>query len=247
MRARIDRDLVDSQRAAGPSVTLHRAERKAHRRRAGNHGRHSRRLPGMTLTATSRIEGTAILQHHDLVTAEAIVDANVLEQRHRAPRRSARRPHRYGMCGRLRKMQAFSEAPPGSVCSCGSPRQVSGPAAPRLFPWKKGQPPGWPARASCTVGCGCHPEGRSAAEESRSGLTVAGDRARGRRLRAQRGPKPVLPRFGKLHSFRWSGACGQVLSCVRPHCVRHILRRGPVWRYAGRVQIVQVCSKALAV
>ena len=32
----------------------------------------------MTLTATSRIEGTAILQHHDLVTAEAIVDANVL-------------------------------------------------------------------------------------------------------------------------------------------------------------------------
>ena len=45
----------------------------------------------MTLTATSRIEGIAILQHHDLVTAEAIVDANVLEQRHRAPRRSARR------------------------------------------------------------------------------------------------------------------------------------------------------------
>ncbi|MCY4638613.1 MAG: hypothetical protein OXG04_29620 [Acidobacteria bacterium] len=48
----------------------------------------------MTLTATSRIEGIAILQHHDLVTAEAIVDANVLEERHRAPRRSARRPHR---------------------------------------------------------------------------------------------------------------------------------------------------------
>ncbi len=45
----------------------------------------------MTLTATSRIEGIAILQHHDLVTAEAIVDANVLEERHRAPRRSARR------------------------------------------------------------------------------------------------------------------------------------------------------------
>ena len=38
MRARIDRDLVDSQRAAGPSVTLHRAERKAHRRRAATAG-----------------------------------------------------------------------------------------------------------------------------------------------------------------------------------------------------------------
>ncbi len=38
MRARIDRDLVDPQRAAGPSVTLHRAERKAHRSRAGTAG-----------------------------------------------------------------------------------------------------------------------------------------------------------------------------------------------------------------
>ena len=26
--------------------------------------------------------------------------------------------------------------------------------------------------------------------------------------------------------------------------LRHITRRGPVWRYAGRVQIVGVCSKA---
>ena len=38
IRARINRDLVDTQRAAGPSVTLHRAERKAHRRRAGTAG-----------------------------------------------------------------------------------------------------------------------------------------------------------------------------------------------------------------
>ena len=133
-------------------------------------------------------------------------------------------------------MQALSEAPPGSVCSCGSPRQRSGSPAPRLLPWNEGQPPGWPVRASCTVGRGCHPEGRSGAEKARSGLTVAVDRARGKRLRAQRGPKPVLPRFGKLHSFRWSGACGQVLSCVRPHCLRHLTCRGPVWRYAGRVQ-----------
>ena len=35
MHARINRDLVDTQRAAGPRVTLRRAERKAHRRRAG--------------------------------------------------------------------------------------------------------------------------------------------------------------------------------------------------------------------
>ncbi|MCY4121872.1 MAG: hypothetical protein OXG72_13230 [Acidobacteria bacterium] len=44
----------------------------------------------MSVTATSRIEGIAILQHHP-VTGEAIIGANVLEQRHRAPRRSARR------------------------------------------------------------------------------------------------------------------------------------------------------------
>ena len=127
---------------------------------------------------------------------------------------------------------------PRSVCSSGSPRHRSGSPAPRLFPWNAGQLSGWPASASRTVGCDCHPQGRSEAKEPRSGLTAAGDRARGRRLRAQRGPKPVLPRFGKFQSFRWSGACGQVLSCVRPHYMRHILRRGPVWRYAGRVQIV---------
>ncbi len=44
----------------------------------------------MIPTATSRIEGIASLQHHDLVTGEAIVGPNLLEQRHRAPRRSAR-------------------------------------------------------------------------------------------------------------------------------------------------------------
>ena len=44
----------------------------------------------MILTATSRIEGIAILQHH-LVTGEAIIGAYLLEQRHRVPRRSARR------------------------------------------------------------------------------------------------------------------------------------------------------------
>jgi len=36
--ARINCDVVDTQRAAGPRVTLHRAERKAHRRRAATAG-----------------------------------------------------------------------------------------------------------------------------------------------------------------------------------------------------------------
>ena len=48
----------------------------------------------MILTDTSRIEGIVILQHHDLVTGEAILGASLLEQRHRTPRRSATRPHR---------------------------------------------------------------------------------------------------------------------------------------------------------
>ena len=96
MRARIDRDRVDTQRAAGPSVT------PAPSRTQGPPGAEQEpratqpEAARMILTATSCIEGSAILQHHDLVTAEAIVDANVLEQRHRAPRPSARRPHRAG-------------------------------------------------------------------------------------------------------------------------------------------------------
>ena len=144
------------------------------------------------------------------------------------------------MCGRLRKCKPFSEALLlRSVCSSGSPRQRSGSPAPRLFPWNEGQPSGWPARTSRTVGRGCHPQGRNGVEEPRSGLTAAGDRARGRRFRAKRGPlgtsEAVHRRFRKLHFVGWFGACGQVLSCVRPHCLRHITRRGPVWRYAGRV------------
>ena len=41
----------------------------------------------------------------------------------------------------------------------------------------KGQPSGWPARASRTVGRGSHPKDRSAAEDPRSGLTAGTDRA----------------------------------------------------------------------
>ena len=52
------------------------------------------------------------------------------------------------------------------------------------------------------------------------------------------------PRLGvrKPHLFGWSAAGGQMLSCVRPHALRHIPRRGPVWRYAGRVQ---ACARRL--
>ena len=58
----------------------------------------------------------------------------------------------------------------------------------RLLPLNEGQPSGWPARASRTVGRGGHPQGRNEVKEPRSGLTAAVDRARGRRLRAKRGP-----------------------------------------------------------
>ena len=66
----------------------------------------------MSLTATSRIEGIAILQHHDLVTGEGIVGANHLEERHRAPRRSATRPHRAGR-------------PPGHTAVRGCPPELN--------------------------------------------------------------------------------------------------------------------------
>ena len=50
---------------------------------------------------------------------------------------------------------------------------------PHFFALKEGQPSGWPSRASRTVGRGSHPKGRSGAEDPRSGLTAAVDRARG--------------------------------------------------------------------
>ena len=92
MRARIDGDLVDTRRAVRPRVTPAPSRTQGPQAPSRNRGPSSRRLPGMILTATSRIEGNVILRHHDLVTGEAIVGGNVLEERHRAPRRSARRP-----------------------------------------------------------------------------------------------------------------------------------------------------------
>ena len=48
----------------------------------------------------------------------------------------------------------------------------------------EGQPSGWPSRAIRTVACGSHPQGRNESEDPRSGLTAAGNRARGTRSRA---------------------------------------------------------------
>ena len=66
----------------------------------------------------------------------------------------------------------------------------------------EGQLPGWPARASRTVSRGSHPEGRSVAEDPRSGLTAAAERARGERVpseaRAFRyAPHPPTPVSGE--------------------------------------------------
>ena len=67
----------------------------------------------MILTATSRIERMRILQHHDMVTGGAIVGANVFGERHRAPRRSARRPHRAGRRHKLAAPTIFRRAEAG--------------------------------------------------------------------------------------------------------------------------------------
>ena len=61
------RDCPDTKLCA---TDRHRAERQASG--AEQEPRpSSRKLPGMILTATSRIEEVAILQHHDLVTGDA--------------------------------------------------------------------------------------------------------------------------------------------------------------------------------
>ena len=66
-----------SPRRVGPAVLTHQQPQPP-----------SRTLPVMILTATSPIDGwRTLLQHHDIVTGEAIVAGNVLEERHRAARR----------------------------------------------------------------------------------------------------------------------------------------------------------------
>ena len=83
-----------------------------------NRGPLSGTLPVMILTATSRIEGMRILQHHDMVTGGAIVGANVFGERHRAPRRSARRPHRARRRHKLAAPTICRRAEAGTGCSC---------------------------------------------------------------------------------------------------------------------------------
>ena len=95
------------------------------------------------------------------------------------------------LVGRLSKPQCEQEAP----CVCNRLRRSKPrPPGPGPFPTvlrdngaaprrrtcsqsSKGQPSGWPARASRTVGRGSHPKDRSAAEDPRSGLTAGTDRA----------------------------------------------------------------------
>ena len=76
----------------------------------------------------------------------------------------------------------------------------------RFLKLNEGQLPGWPARASRTVSRGSHPEGRSVAEDPRSGLTAAAERARGERVpseaRAFRyAPHPPTPVSGEPHNI----------------------------------------------
>ena len=48
-----------------------------------------------------------------------------------------------------------------------------------------------------------------------------------------------------MQAFFRTVRCIQVLSSIRPHRLRQFRRRGPVWRYAGRVQIASASSSAL--
>ena len=68
----------------------------------------------------------------------------------------------------------------------------------------KGQPSGWPARASRTVGRGSHPKDRSAAQDPRSGLTAGTDRAWQTRSERSEGliPSPRRPAPTHPHLFQ---------------------------------------------
>ena len=83
-----------------------------------------------------------------------------------------------------------------------------------------GQPSGWPARASRTVGRGSHPKDRSAAQDPRSGLTARDRPCVVNALRAQRGPYPVAPPTGLNPPTPLSGEpqfCPQILRKTRTH------------------------------
>ena len=97
----------------------------------------------------------------------------------------------------------------------------------RVLPLKDGQPSGWPSRTSRTAGRGSHPEGRSGAEDPRERVDGRGWPCATLRSSAD----------GPVHAVRCSRVSGlRECGCLTP--------RGPVWRYAGRVQIVSACSEA---
>ena len=90
----------------------------------------------------------------------------------------------------------------------------------RALPLKDGQPSGWPSRTSRTAGRGGHPEGRSEAEDPRERVD-----GRGWPCATLRSLADGLGRAVRCCRVSGLGVCG----CLTP--------RGPVWRYAGRVQI----------
>ena len=126
-------------------------------------------------------------------------------QRRRVSRTSAPRPT--AVCGRLPDCKPFLRfvvLPSAPLKSAEPIRRDNGAALrpSRALPLKDGQPSGWPSRTSRTAGRGSHPEGRSGAEDPR-------ERVDGRGWPC-----------ATLRSSGWSGACGQVQSCVRPQRMR---------------------------
>ena len=94
----------------------------------------------------------------------------------------------------------------------------------------EGQPSGWPAKVSRTVGRGCHPKGRSVAQDPRSGLTVVVDRARG-------GRAPSEGLRGSVHTVRCCRVSG-LIDCGTSTAA------GPYGDTRVGSKIVEVCSKA---
>ena len=122
------------------------------------------------------------------------------------------------VCGRLRKCKPFlSLLLLRSVCSSGAPRHRSGSPSAAIVPLERraslpAGPQGLPARSAAAV----TRKGRNGVEEPRSGLTAAGDRARERRFRAQRGPsvtsEPIHSCVGRSHFL-------QMVRCMRSGAV----------------------------
>ena len=110
------------------------------------------------------------------------------------------------VCGRLRKCKPFlSLLLRRSVCSSGAPRHRSGSPSAAIVPLERraslpAGPQGLPARSAAAV----TRKGRNGVEEPRSGLTAAGDRARGRRFRARAMPPPSYQPPAETQSTRAS-------------------------------------------